>query len=313
MYPSEMSSDIGDGTMTNDFSEKFTDTPFMATDILETLLNHMEIRIIGHGTRSPMDTKLSNYLFTNFLMFYFHKGRAKISHGEQTSDIAPGSFYIYNPFEIYDARLLTNPPYEFSYVYFSITPYSAMLDFKRNALLSDDTIFQKKWYSFAGSAMSEFCSPEAEGKAGQGAVLQQGVKSILTYILYDRLNNYSNENNFIGAKEATLIDNTFAYVEKHLDEPIDIGHLVKAIGTSRTTIDRVFRDTAFVSPIKAITRFKMQKSLQLMGNGASIKETAQALGYSSSFHFSNVFMSVLGKRPSKYISLFNQKQIVCKK
>jgi AraC-like DNA-binding protein len=75
----------------------------------------------------------------------------------------------------------------------------------------------------------------------------------------------------------------------------------------------VFKDITMISPIRAITRFKMQRSLGLMRAGNSVKQTAQALGYSSTFHFSAAFLAVMGKRPSSYIELMNQKRLRQKK
>ena len=299
--------------MVLNLSKKFTDDFDMQTDTLDSLIRHMEIRIIGHGIRSSGETLIQNFLFPSFLMVYFYKGSAELNYGGKTVLLEPGSFFMYKPFEVYSGVLKSKPPFVFSYVYFDIYPYSTRIDFERNAFQAEEKLFKLPWYSGVGALLDEFFQPESAKRIGCKTLLKQAVKGVAAHILCDQLNQPRAASFFIGSKESALIDQTFAYSERHLSEPINIGEIVKSLGTSRTTLDRVFKDIALISPIRAITRFKMQRSLSLMKAGNSVKQTAQALGYSSTFHFSAAFLSVMGKRPSSYIELMNQKRLRQKK
>ena len=295
--------------MVQNLSKRFVDEQDMRVDALESLIRHMDVHIIGHGLRVSRETLIKDYMFPDFLMFCFCKGTASVSHNGRTAQLSPGSFYMYKPFEVYTGELTCEPPFVFSYVYFNIYPYSARIDFERNAYQAGDEVFARDWYRLAGASLEELCSSVGAELIGGRTMLEQSVKNIITHVLFDRLNYFPQaECSFIGVKQAALIDQTFACAEKHLSEPISIDKTAKELGVSRTTLDRVFREAVQITPERALTRFKIERSLQFMKQGCSVKEVAKILGYSSSFHFSKTFLSVMGKRPSIYIEFMSRHQ-----
>jgi AraC-like DNA-binding protein len=135
----------------------------------------------------------------------------------------------------------------------------------------------------------------------QKLLLQFALRGIISYIIYSHYRQVSLSKRLHPHKTTLLIDQAFAYTAKHMNQPINISKMVRSLGTSRSTIDRVFLDTLQMTPSRALTRYKMQQSLALLQSGTSVKETSQVLGYSSTFHFSNTFKMVFGKSPRKYL------------
>jgi len=296
--------------MVQNLAKRFIDENNMQGDIMESLMHNLNVRIIGHGLRSSMETRFGDYMFPDFLMFCFHSGSARLVHNGYATLLEPGSFFVYKPFDVYTAELTSTPPFVFSYVYFSVQPWSVRLALESNVFQPGDEQYRRDWCRQAGASLKEFCDPGAGGLIGQKTMLEQHVKTIMGRLLYDKLNYFQSAGgDFIGVKQARLIDQTFACAERHLSEPISIDKVSKELCVSRTTLDRVFRETMQVSPARALTRFKIERSFQLMKQGHSVKEIAEALGYSSSFHFSKAFLSVMGRRPSSYMEFMNQRRM----
>jgi len=67
------------------------------------------------------------------------------------------------------------------------------------------------------------------------------------------------------------------------------------------TLERQFKKETGISLAKYIQMVRIIKSLELLSEGElNISEIAFRVGYSSAQSYSNVFMKLLGKRPSAY-------------
>ena len=285
-----------------DLSSEFTNAAAIRDDLLGSLVQQMKIRIIGRGIKDGVVVyQINNYILPSFLLIYNLEGSMSISHAGQTTKLAAGSFYLHEPFEIYTAVKASMEPVKFLFVNFDIAPLSLREIFKLNAFLSSDSLFRKKWYSRIGQALQDYCTPDALKIPGNDTLLKQAIKSIVAHILSEQMRGLSLASLPHTNEESRLIDRTFAYTEQHMDEPINLGRLVRDIGTSRSSLYRAFQNGLHVSPLQALTRFKIERALDCMENCCSVKETAKMLGYSSTYHFSNTFKAIMGKRPTDYI------------
>ena len=288
--------------MVLNLSTAFTDTGVKHDVWLTGLMQQMKIRIIGHGIKENVRVdRLDNYILPSFLLVYYYEGAVSIFHAGQTTKLCAGSFYLHNPFEVYSGLRTSDEPLKFLFVNFDIAPLSVRGLFKRNAFSSGDGLFAQEWYRRVGASFKEFCQPDPLGSPYQEVLLQQGLRGIVAYILYDCLRRGEQIHLATDNEDAILIDQAFAYTEQHLAEPIRIGQLVRVIGTSRSSLYRAFLNGMQSSPFREITRFKVERGLEMLKNDSSVKETAKALGYSSPYHFSNTFKTIMGKRPTEYI------------
>ena len=287
--------------MTCNLSAVFTNRAIVSDDALRDFLAQIKIRILGYGIkRSVTAERVDDYILPSFLLVYYHKGSVEISHAEQTTEIAAGSFYLHEPFEVYRGTRTSKEPLELVYVNFDITPMSLQGIFKYHAFHAGDAVFQNSWYSKLGDSLLEFCHRTEGAEPYPEVFLEYAMKEMAAYILYDRL-EYSLLDSLVNdSRESVLIDRTFAYIEQHLAESVDIGQMLQVLGTSRSTLYRVFLRYLKTSPSKAITQFKIEHALRLIQMGCSITEIAKVLGYSSVYHFSNTFKQVMGKRPTEY-------------
>ena len=88
--------------------------------------------------------------------------------------------------------------------------------------------------------------------------------------------------------------------DRHLSAPIVISDIMKDRKTSKTSMERAFHNMLGMTPQRALLRFKIERSMEMLLQDASLKDIAKALGFSSVFHFSNTFKAVTGLRPTEY-------------
>ena len=91
------------------------------------------------------------------------------------------------------------------------------------------------------------------------------------------------------------------YVNKHYKEDISLVTVAAAFGLNPTYLSRIFKQEAGESFADYCQRFKinMAKEMLMRGN-LSVKEIAEALGYSSVGYFDRVFKSETGYTPKQF-------------
>jgi AraC-like DNA-binding protein len=103
------------------------------------------------------------------------------------------------------------------------------------------------------------------------------------------------------SRESKLINRTFQYVSKHMADPIAIGDILQELAVNKTNLERSFRKVLNYTPQRAILRFKIERSMEMLQHGESIKTIAKDLGFNSLYHFSNTFKRITGIRPTEYL------------
>ena len=290
--------------MVLNLADRFTNKADVRNDALVNFIRRMDVEVLGHGFRLQQGVeRLDNFMLPNFLLIYFLNGAGLLQHGRQTTEIRPGSVYILNPFELYNGIRVSPEPMDYMYIYFDLHPVSNRGIFQRYVFESGDEFFQRPWSQRLIPALDELRLLDPTERFQQDFLLQHTIRNLVGYVLFERLKGRANAYLFSTSRESGLVNQSFSYVERHLNEPLDIGALVKELGTSRSSLNRVFMKIVQNPPLKALTRFKMRLSLDLLKSGQSVKQTAKAVGYTSAFHFSRTFKMVMGRSPTDYLKL----------
>ena len=270
---------------------------------LEQFLSGLHVHILGQGERQEENIHhLENFLLPSFLLVCYEQGSVTLQHNGQTTKLEPGSFYIFEPFELYNGKQTSKEPIAYKYIYFDILPISARSIFKKYAFSGDNSYFQEEWYHTVGKdLLKNACETTSRLNHGSEFLIQYAIRGIVAYIMFSRTFHNEGSKHLMPNKSTAILDQAFAYTEQHLKEPINIAKIVRYIGTSRSTIDRVFLDVMQVSPVKALTRYKASQALAILQSGKSVKEASVELGYSSIFHFSNTFKTIFGMSPRAYL------------
>ena len=105
----------------------------------------------------------------------------------------------------------------------------------------------------------------------------------------------------IGKTPTKLLIDIANYVQEHLNEPIDIEALAKAMFISRTHLAVKFKKETGMTLTDFILKEKVEEGKKLLKyTDRSISAIAIFLGFSSQSHFSNVFHKYTNKSPNEY-------------
>lgn len=105
----------------------------------------------------------------------------------------------------------------------------------------------------------------------------------------------------------TILQEMNIYLNEHYTEPISLGELAARYGLSLAYFSKVFKTEFGVSPIKYITRLRMEASRRLLRRSmVTIAEVAQQVGYANAFYFNRMFRAYYGETPGALRSRANQ-------
>jgi AraC family transcriptional regulator len=89
----------------------------------------------------------------------------------------------------------------------------------------------------------------------------------------------------------------------NLCEPLTLDAIAAEAGVSRFTLLRLFKRAYRETPLKRLTRLRMEEAQRRLKDGReTITETAFACGYENPAHFATAFRRVVGVSPSEFRS-----------
>ncbi len=98
-----------------------------------------------------------------------------------------------------------------------------------------------------------------------------------------------------------LVSRVRAYIDDHLDSPLDIGTICAAVGTSRSTLYRAFGGSGGV--LQQVLRRRLhalRNALDDAGDTRSIAQIAFATGFADKSHAARAFKREFGFTPGEY-------------
>jgi len=94
-----------------------------------------------------------------------------------------------------------------------------------------------------------------------------------------------------------------SYIEQHLHEKITTADLARQINKSESFITHCFPLEFGSTPRQYILKRRMEEAKLMLGNGASVQDTAERLGFYDAFHFSKTFKRFWNKPPGAVTSV----------
>ncbi|MBD2870559.1 helix-turn-helix domain-containing protein [Paenibacillus arenilitoris] len=99
------------------------------------------------------------------------------------------------------------------------------------------------------------------------------------------------------------IEKTIAYMQNHFHDKIDMAMMSSMAGLTASSYSRLFKKTMNVSPVKYLTRLRIERAKRLLRHyDAPVKEVSAAVGFGDEFYFSRIFRRLVGVTPSHYAS-----------
>jgi len=134
---------------------------------------------------------------------------------------------------------------------------------------------------------------------GVAVVLENGLftaKETLAYIEQTLARNRC-----LGSETQRMVRKVMAYIHEHYAEPISREDMASYVGVSARHLTRCFNQEVGVSPITYLNRYRVKQAKRLLESGdKTITEIAEAVGFSSSTYFSDVFRREMGLSPRDY-------------
>jgi AraC family transcriptional regulator, arabinose operon regulatory protein len=97
------------------------------------------------------------------------------------------------------------------------------------------------------------------------------------------------------------IEQSIAYMNQHLNRPLQVATLAALAGMSPSHYTAVFKRQTGYAPIDYFIRLRMGEACRLLEvTVLSVKEIAATLGYDDPFYFSRIFKTVNGAAPTDY-------------
>jgi len=291
--------------MAKDLSGNFKNIEDDASTLVDYLIESTHIQLLGCGIKRVVSERINNFLLPAFLFVYYQEGSVELRHGNEITVLKPGSSYLFRPDDIYSGRRIGAGPIRFAYLQFDIAPFMERYNFGTIAMTATDALFQKRQYKSLGE-MLERLAEDDPARQGRGAILRQLVKVLLGQIIYDQ-NIQGDAELLKKGRDSRIINHAVQYVAEHLSSPIVIGDIMKDGKTSKTSMERAFRNVLNMTPQRALLHFKIERSMEMLMQNISLKDIVKMLGFSSVFHYSNTFKMITGIRPTDYRNRFTKK------
>ena len=105
----------------------------------------------------------------------------------------------------------------------------------------------------------------------------------------------------IDLERDSNIYNILEYIHNNYNQQINIQELAKKCHMSANYFISYFKQKFGTTPYKYIKDFRFIQAMNMLNSGASVNDTANAVGYTSISSFSNKFKEVYGFTPSQLL------------
>lgn len=97
------------------------------------------------------------------------------------------------------------------------------------------------------------------------------------------------------------ISRSILFIQQHYAEAITLDDIVEVTEMSKYHFTRLFQQCTHVTPMKFVTKIRMEQAMRLLKNETlTIEEIAREVGYANGNYFNKVFRSFIGVAPGKY-------------
>ena len=103
-----------------------------------------------------------------------------------------------------------------------------------------------------------------------------------------------------GAAGALAAKNIYEYLLAHADENVSLDEIAGELFFSKSYVKTVFKKYTNKTIIQALAEIKAERAKKLLGEGKSVKETAERLSYCNAAYFAAAFKKVTGVTPTEY-------------
>ncbi|HTG68096.1 MAG TPA: AraC family transcriptional regulator [Candidatus Udaeobacter sp.] len=132
-----------------------------------------------------------------------------------------------------------------------------------------------------------------------GTLEQFHVKALFHQFVYELLQQLQEQGG--ETSKPDLVNQAIRFMEERYTEPITLNALAAMVDSSERQLQRLFKAKFHVGPMEYLIQMRLDKAKALLQQtDASIKQIAEAVGYSDSYYFSRMFKKYIGLSPSVF-------------
>lgn len=231
----------------------------------------------------------------SWLLIVTLEGSGRFGHAEGELISKPGDAVLMQPRRLHEYGVAPGETkgWEFSWAHFHMRPHwESFLTWPvlgpgmRHAHLDPETL----------RIVSDLFD-ETVGHARQGQPLADALAMNLLERILIVIAQRASEKVRLDERVARAI----AYLQEHLQEPIDIDELARISNISSSRFAHLFAKETGVSPRLFAERLKIDRARQLLElTDLQVRDVAQAVGFANEFYFSLRFKKLTGQSPTAF-------------
>ena len=152
------------------------------------------------------------------------------------------------------------------------------------------------------------------GKPGMYFVLKAYLMQILMMIVRETMDYPRNTNsgyNFETYGKSYAVKRIINYMSENFEKKISLDQIAHNMYLSPVYVSKIFKEETGESPINYLIKIRLEKAKAILerGDGGSIKNIANEVGYDDVYHFSKLFKKYYGVSPLNYKKNYEQQSI----
>lgn len=243
--------------------------------------------------------------FTELAYILSGKGRYLIDNKEY--DVEAGDLVICNPgvMHTHVVMSLKEPTIEFisgfTDFHFRNMPANSIELKDRGCILHTSAELKQEltMHCYTMLAEKESCH------AGKYFMFKTHLMQMLLLIMREIVDEEGNEQrgcNFESYNKNYAVNRIINYLNENYDQKISLEQIAHNMYLSPVYISKIFKEETGESPINYLIKIRLEKARDILhkGDGGSIKNIANQVGYEDVYHFSKLFKKYYGISPLYY-------------
>ena len=214
------------------------------------------------------------YIREYYLVHFCLSGKGVLKNQHGTHTISAGQLFVIRPGEITTYTADKKDPWEYVWI----------------AFRSDEKYFN--------GSVSVFDTPVALDDKLIGLLTKEPLSRDGCFsVIYDLIYLTEDRDDTDGGDER--VRRIRRYIKYNYMRPISVSSIAESFGFDRTYLYRAFKSRYSIGIKEYITEVRMEKAMEFLTDGFSVKESAHMVGYADEFNFSKAYKSRYGISPSK--------------
>lgn len=259
----------------------------------------------GHQSNDPA-VCCKDRIIGDFELIYVAGGKSYITVSEKNYTCSAGEVILIPPFTRHSIITSSTHPHDHYWLHFDVLPVYKHGEFFAALTGNEGSQVGRGFESELAHLYMALENDINRERPGYRIILHTTLLHIVTILLRRRAELSSDcsympiSDKKLGT-EKKMIDSCVDYIYSSMDRNIKLADLCSHLHVGESCLFKAFAKVLGISPGNFIQTLKIKRAERLIKTtDLSFKEISDMLGFSSSYHFSNVFKKHYGMSPKTY-------------